>query len=481
MRLPAAVAAVLLALPLVAQESLPHPARLRAAMRTGRVELSWTDDPAAEGGNAVYRLGERIDAGNFARATKLGTVEKRIQYFVDVPPDEGQYYYAVLSLSASGDPYQFFAAPGNATMVALSLRPEPPVAAADQPAAAPPAAQAAAPAAPAAAPAAQTATPASPRPSAPTAAPQPAAAPQVPPAVAAPAKPAAKPTAAASAPVVQPAAQASPAPSGGIQSITAQAKADSIVVSYAGGAGLRLVLYRGSAPILQSTDLLDASVVATFVDKEGSFVDYPVPGINYWYAILLEDELRAGRIELAKGRNATIASARVALTKSNEALAESSPNARTVPLPSFLLDAATGVPVPAAPSELPARKSLSTESEKALVGILALAPPVKRPLPSLKVLSEELAPPSGGEDYALSLIVTQKLIRGDWASSVDQLRKYLSLNRSEKATVRARFYLGQALAFSGEYRDAFFEFLSARSQYPRESSPWIEYVLAALR
>jgi TolA-binding protein len=81
----------------------------------------------------------------------------------------------------------------------------------------------------------------------------------------------------------------------------------------------------------------------------------------------------------------------------------------------------------------------------------------------------------------LSLIVSSRLVNRDWAGAADQLRKYLSLNRTQKAISRARFYLGQALANMGLYKDAFFEFLSARPSYTIETKPWIEYLLTALR
>lgn len=268
---------------------------------------------------------------------------------------------------------------------------------------------------------------------------------------------------------------------GPVEELSAQSRGESIVLNYKGAQGRSLVLYRGTAPIGRASDLLNATLVATFQDKEGSFVDFPVPGIEYWYALLVENDLKAGRIDLIKGKNATAEGASIEMTKQSGAIAETSPVSRTPPLPAFLLDAATGVAVPSNPAEIPSRRTISPDTEKALAGLLALAPPIKRPQPQLKLLSEELAAPSGGEDYSLSLIVKQKLVPGKWREAEEQLRKYLSLNRSEKAVSRARFYLGQALAFSGSYREAFFEFLSARALHPTESAPWIEYVLAALR
>lgn len=392
----------------------PFPTYLRAAMKDGKVELSWLDSPDVKGGYVVYRHSEPPSQANLSAAVRLGTVERGSQSFVDLPPDDAPYYYFVFALADDGSPYEAFVPGNNATASPISL------------------------------------------------------------------KPAAGLVAEAPKPKEEAPLVVAPAPT--IENLAATPRGDGIVLSFKAEAGKRLVLYRGTAPIAGASDLLDASLVATFVDKDGIFIDYPVPGIEYWYAILVEDDLKSGRIELTKGRNTTTEAARIAVTERNEKMAVSSPTSRTPPLPVFLLDEATGTALPSAPVEAPARQEISSETEKALGGsILAIAVPIERPLPSLHLLSEELSAPSGGEDYALSLIVTEKLIKRDWAEAIDQLHKYLSLNRSTDASARARFYLGQALAYSGAYRDSFFEFLSARARYPKESAPWIDYVLASLR
>jgi TolA-binding protein len=77
--------------------------------------------------------------------------------------------------------------------------------------------------------------------------------------------------------------------------------------------------------------------------------------------------------------------------------------------------------------------------------------------------------------------VSDRIAAKDWVGAADQLRKYLSLNRGPKAAARARFYLGEALAFTGSGRDSFFEFLSARDFYPLETKPWIDYILSTLQ
>jgi Uncharacterized protein conserved in bacteria len=268
-----------------------------------------------------------------------------------------------------------------------------------------------------------------------------------------------------------------------VSSLSARTKGEAIVLNYSCPSKARLVVYRGYSPILQASDLLDASLVATFEDKDGSFADYPVPGVDFYYAIIGEDELRAGKIVLALGVNSLKQSIELPSSAISAGFVESGPSSRTTPLPSFLVEdgSPTGKAIVSRSDEAPELKTVSPETEKAIALLLAKAPDIVRAMPVTKILPEELSSPSGGEDYALSVIVSEKIASKDWANAADQLRKYLSLNRSPKAAARARFYLGQALAHQGANRDSFFEFLSAQPYYPVETKPWIEYVLAALR
>ncbi|HET7839819.1 MAG TPA: hypothetical protein VFL04_08660 [Rectinemataceae bacterium] len=284
-------------------------------------------------------------------------------------------------------------------------------------------------------------------------------------------------------PAAPPAPAPAPAPSLAVDGIDAQVHGDAIIVSYRpSNAGMRLVLYRGTAPMTTGRDLLEASLVAAFDDKEGSFADYPVPGVDYWYAVLAEDELKAGRVELAAGHNSTSKATRIAAALSQGDFIEPSPT-RTPPLPSILLEKSAGTGSSALPrgGDAPQLGSLSPEAEKSVAALMRLAPPVREVLPRVRILKEEQSSPTGGEDYALSLIVREKLGRQDWSGAADQLRKYLSLNRSPAAAARAHFYLGEALAESGSYREAFFELISARAGLMVETKPWIDYILAILR
>ena len=161
---------------------------------------------------------------------------------------------------------------------------------------------------------------------------------------------------------------------------------------------------------------------------------------------------------------------------------ETPPESRTTPLPYFLMeDGVSGNTVLSQNGGPTTSRPVSSETEKAIAALLLKSPPVNTAMPATRILPEELSIPSGGEDYSLSLIVSERIVAKDWLAAIDQLRKYLSLNRSPKASARARFYLGEALAYSGSSRDSFFEFLSARDFYPIETKPWIEYVLSILQ
>jgi hypothetical protein len=413
----------------------PFPSRLRAAVKGDQVTLTWIDSPDVEGGYVVYRSSAPMNAGNLEAAAKLAVVDRGAQTYSDRPGDATPYYYLVLALAEDGSPYQVFIPAKNATSAAIAAEaPAQPVAAA-QPAPPPEAPAAAQPA------------------------PQPAAAP-----VASPAPAPAKPS--------EPFADA----------LAASVKGEALILAYKAPASSRLVLYRGTSPIKAASDLLDATLVSAFTDKDGTFADYPVPGVQYYYALLGENDLKAGVVAIFPGRNALADPVGLKGIGGYSGFVEVSPNSRTPPLPYLLPDTGSAAGGSASPrDEAPTERTIAPETKKAVDSLLATAPSLQPPMPALSFLPEELSSPSGGEDYALSIIVNDRLAAKDWEGAADQLRKYLSLNRGPKAAARAHYYLGQALAFTGSYRDAFFEFLSSRELYATDAKPWIEFVLSRLK
>jgi hypothetical protein len=425
----------------------PFPSRLRVAIKGPQIILTWIDSPDVKGGYAVYRHSEPMNTGNLEAAARLAVVDAGVRTYADSPGDAAPHYYLVLALAEDGSPYQVFIPAKNSTTIAVAAE------------------------APATATAGSAAAVAEKQP-------EPKAAP---PANAQAAPKAGSAEAQAPAPAPKPAAAARPSEPFA-DALSASVKGEALVLSYKAPAGARLVLYRGTTPIKAASDLLDATLVSAFADKDGNFADYPVPGVRYYYALLGENDLKAGLVALFPGRNSLEEPVGLKALASYSGFVEVPPNSRTPPLPYLIPDAASESGGPAAPrDEAPSEKVIAPDTKKAVDSILASAPTLQPPMPSLGFLPEELSSPSGGEDYALSTIVNDRLAARDWETAAEQLRKYLSLNRGPKAAARAHFYLGQALTFSGSYRDAFFEFLSARDLYPSDSKAWIEYVLSMLK
>jgi hypothetical protein len=416
----------------------PFPSKLRAAVRGNEIVLTWIDSTDVRGSYIVYRSTKPINAENLESAVKLAVVDPGIQTYIDRPGDTTPYYYLVLALAEDGSPYPVFIPAKNATAVAIGIE------------------QSALAAAPPAPPAAPVAT-------APVAVP-----------------------ATSKEQKTQPIQVKESAPARPTEpfadKLSASVKGEALILSYTAPAGARLVLYRGTSPIRGASDLLNATLVSAFANKDGSFADYPVPGVQYYYALLGEEDIKAGVVALFPGRNTLEEPVGLKAFGTYSGFTEVSPSSRTPPLPYLIPDSPAAIRGQTLPrDEAPSERSIAPDTKKAIDILLANASAAQTTLPELSFHPEELSTPSGGEDYTLAVIMKETLASQDWQGAVDQLRKYLSLNRGVKAAARAHFYLGQALTYTGTYRDAFFEFLLARELYPSDTKHWIEYVLAKLK
>lgn len=244
--------------------------------------------------------------------------------------------------------------------------------------------------------------------------------------------------------------------------------------------GRRVVLYRSPSPIRSLSDLLSASWVASVEESEEGILDFPVPGIGYYYALVDDEGLRSGSPELSVGRNVTPETVAVPAGRYRIGLPEIPYASRSLPLPFLALTRgveAGSEPLPGG-LPLPGPSPLSPETGKAVSRILRNAEESRVLPPDLVILPEDLeASAVGGEEYTLRTIVRDRLMKQDWKGASDELARYLSLNRSPAASSRARFYRGQALGYSGLYREAFFEFLLAQELLYLPSNRWIDWLL----
>jgi len=83
----------------------PFATRLRAQAIDFQVKLTWKDSPDVQGIYVVYRSPEEITSQNFAKAFPLAKVDAGVEFFIDTPPDQKGYFYAVIVQDAPGTLY----------------------------------------------------------------------------------------------------------------------------------------------------------------------------------------------------------------------------------------------------------------------------------------------------------------------------------------------------------------------------------------
>lgn len=255
-----------------------------------------------------------------------------------------------------------------------------------------------------------------------------------------------------------------------VSGFTATVKNDAVVLGWNSSfSGRNLVLYRSTSPFSSFSSLVSSVLVSAFGDTGGSFTDYPVPGVPYFYALLDEDSIHSGSVTFNKGSNT---------------------NATPVEIPAELSVIKRGSVQPLRPMPLPflnlsrsqdARKVYFTPATEArisrLAGNAAFAPPEHEPFIFRSDLENTA---SGGDEYALRLIVTEGFTSASYEETVARLNDFLSLRRSEHTAARAHFYRGEAHFFLGNHEQALLDFLLARDAYENQAGEWIQYALSAL-
>jgi hypothetical protein len=256
----------------------------------------------------------------------------------------------------------------------------------------------------------------------------------------------------------------------GIFNLTARLDGEKVVINFdVNGLHKNAILYRSTQPVKEPRDLLNAVMVQAGFNY--SFTDYPVPGLSYYYALIYEDEILGGNMEIRPGINATISAVTVYSGSASERAL------RPMPLPSMTVN--NTMPDGYFLPNTAGSASLSENTAKIIrnTPVPEKAPPEQR---KPRVFTVDLQSPSGGEDSALFQIIRESFVKRDWEKARTDLLHYLSLPRSNDVEARARFYLGQTLYFTGHYRGALFEFLAIKSIHPVEANMWIDSTLAAM-
>lgn len=237
----------------------------------------------------------------------------------------------------------------------------------------------------------------------------------------------------------------------GIDGITVHIEGTRVIMNFSGADSAKnLVVYRSLKPIRRQEDLLSAIIIR---QRAGSpVIDYPLPGINYHYALLYEEDLSTGVLSIRPGRNTTGA---VRISGGGTAAS------RDMPLPGLNL------------SSVPAAADFGSEPN-------AFSPAGRNERTAKKeaeVFPEDLVEGGAGEEYQLRSIVQGYFALNEWGKAAEEFAGFLKLPRTNRVSARAHFYLGQVYYFEGKPREALLEFLAAKEEFPADCNSWIEAVL----
>ncbi|MFP4375861.1 MAG: hypothetical protein ACLFP4_02355 [Spirochaetales bacterium] len=265
--------------------------------------------------------------------------------------------------------------------------------------------------------------------------------------------------------------------------------------------GRTIALYRSTRPIISFESLSDATLFREITSQTREVLDFPVPGVEYYYAAVDTARILSGEVAFEAGVNttgqaislpldeaprATTATAEEAEDEPGEEIAGLSGAAapsgvRSMPLP-FLqlqnrLSSETALEDPRL--GLSERREVSATTLAGVERLLenATAPLVPQPGPA--ILPEDTAPEPTGAEYTLRTILDGPFVRLAWEEALDQLERFFDLPLNPELQARAHYYRAQLYHFLGQRQTAILEFLLARDRYYVASERWIAHILAS--
>jgi len=245
---------------------------------------------------------------------------------------------------------------------------------------------------------------------------------------------------------------------------------DAVIITWKSTTDNRnLVLYRSTSPFAAFNSLVQAVVVATFEDTGTPYVDYPVPGVPYYYAVADEEMLRTGSVIFTAGGNTNRIPVEIpsGFARIQRTLM---PSLRPMPLP--YLNPSRTAPGPAW------KFGTATENMiRSLVASPSARVPLRSPVRMPFIFRSDLESAAGGEEHTLKTILEKTFSTRSWEAALAALEEFLAIRRTAETTARTHFYRGEAYYFTGDYRKALAEFLLAQDQYYNQSREWIRYTM----
>jgi hypothetical protein len=261
------------------------------------------------------------------------------------------------------------------------------------------------------------------------------------------------------------------------------AKGDAVLLSFDSSNLARdLLVFWGTAPLAVAEDLLRGTS-KTNIDPGVTTYSIPaIPGVNYYFAVLDAGYFKAGKVPLEAGQNTTTSPIQIPLSASATAELPIAPERRTLPLPALQLTQSveTGRSLPTEePYALPESQWISSATEDAIGRIVSTMPDAREIGPKPMILESDSAAASG-ELASLSTVIKNQFAAGKYAEAGRLIEDFLSIRRKPDIEARAHFYLGQIKYFQNDTRNAVMEFLLAEEYFYPETRKWLEACFAKL-
>ncbi len=232
-----------------------------------------------------------------------------------------------------------------------------------------------------------------------------------------------------------------------------------------------VILYRSTLPFENQTALTRATIIATLNEDSLPYVDYPVPGVPYYYAAVPENIIRSGTALFKYGENTNEFPVEVPAEYA-DLKPQRKNTARAVPLPTLN--------IPGQVDKTPVRFSRNTEkiltSLNGLAGTTANTPAIQ----DVPYRFPEDYEASGGEESALKKILDDSFQTKQWEKLASELSVFMTLRRTPEISARVHFYLGQAYFFTSAYDKALEEFLLSQEMYYNKSREWVQRTMKKL-
>ncbi len=236
-----------------------------------------------------------------------------------------------------------------------------------------------------------------------------------------------------------------------------------------------VAVYRSTSPIQELEDISNSTLAGVFPSSQEFFIDKPVPGISYYYAIFDSELTKSGKFSFAPGENLTLNSIETPLS-----LDSISPytvrTVRTEPLPylDFFPSIETGMTITNGDFALPPVVPIQPAVSGAVARLLSELEPVAPPIPDIYIFPSDMDSVENSETYRLVRILKTDFLNKNWPEAYKLLGDYLSVRHTREVVLRTHFYLGQVLYFQGSYLKSFNEFVLAEGEFYNETKPWLD-------